>query len=55
MMVGPYYLSAILLNMFGKHFNWSFFLILILLSAYMSYSYVSDASKKLWSDQVLRD
>lgn len=55
MLVGPYYLASILLNTFGKHFNWTFFLFLILLSAYMSYSYVKESSKKLWGDRIMRD
>lgn len=55
MLVGPYYLSSILLSMFGKTFNWSYFIFIILLSAYMSYSYVKETSKKLWSDQIIKD
>jgi hypothetical protein len=55
MLVGPYYISSLFLWMFSKTFNWSFFIFLFGLSAYMSYSYVSISSRKLWDEQILRD
>jgi hypothetical protein len=55
MLIGPYYLSAMILRLFGKTFNWSYFFVLLGLSAFMSYNYVSITSRKLWSDQILKD
>lgn len=55
MMVLPYFVSSFFLSLFGKTFNWSFFLFLMGLSAYMSYSYVVISSRKLWNEQILRD
>lgn len=55
MLVGPYYISTMFLTLFGKSFNWSYFLILMALSSYMAYSYVVISSKKLWAEQILKD
>ena len=44
-----------MLSLFGKTFNWSFFLILIVLSAFMSYTYVKESSKKLWEERILSE
>lgn len=55
MLVGPYYVSTLLLSLFGKTFNWSFFIALMLLSIYMAYSYMLVSSKKLWAEQILKE
>lgn len=55
MIVGPYYISTMFLSLFGKTFNWSYFIILMALSSYMAYSYLVISSKKLWSEQILKD
>ena len=55
MFLGPYLMASMFLSVFGKSFNWSFFLCLFGLSAYMSYSFVVISSRKLWDAQILRD
>jgi hypothetical protein len=55
MLIGPYYLSALLLKLFGKTFNWSYFFVLLGLSALMSFNYLSINARKIWDDQILKD
>lgn len=54
MFLGPYFLSSILLSAAGKTFNWTFFFLLMGLSSFMSYSYVTMNAKKIWQEQLLK-
>jgi hypothetical protein len=55
MLFGPYYLSALLLRLFGKTFNWSYCLVMLGLSLFMAFNYVSINARKIWDDQILKD
>ena len=55
MLIAPYYFSSLLLHLSGKQFNWQYFAFLIGLSGYMAYSYLLISSRKLWSQQILKE
>jgi len=54
MFMGPYFLSSILLSAAGKTFNWTFFILLMSLSGFMSYSYLTMNAKKIWQEQIIK-
>ena len=55
MILAPYYLSAFMLHLFGKTFNWSYCFVIVGLSFYMTYSYLTLSANKIWKEQIIKD